>query len=290
MFQSLDEANRQRAIEVSADINEAVSGSGYTSIRDICQDEGVEVGPAAPSRARCTFLGQVFTPADLLGQSAAATIDNELGWLTTSDELSEAVVGIVGALISSLSNLAISGPISDTPGNDGSAAYLACVKACGPLVGTSDPNAYGYCVQQCSPELNTGPGPGSEDGGGGTGVCRDTGTGTANYTGALQSAIDAVIANNPNGIADASNTTANSLAFLDFVVQELQSAGFNATTNVLNGNDNPNSGDLIAVWQNGDSKIERYDAIVSVGAGDRPLRDAATSSGFTGDIPLSCSP
>lgn len=157
-FQSLDEANRQRSIEVSADMNEAVSGSGYTSIRDVCQDEAVE-GPTLPSRARCTFLGQVFTPADLLGQSTAATIDNEMGWITSSDELSEVFIGVVGALINRLSNLSFSGPISDTPpADDGSNAYLTCVNACGPLA-TDDPNGYGYCVQACSPELNTGSAP-----------------------------------------------------------------------------------------------------------------------------------
>jgi len=123
---------------------------------------------------------------------------------------------------------------------------------------------------------------------GGGGTCVDSGNTAANYDGDLQSAIDAVIANNPNGIADASNTTDNSFAFLDFVVQELQSAGFNATTNVLNGNDNPNTGDLIAIWRNTDSTIERYDAVSNAGAGDMSMRNAATVQ-YTGDIPLSCS-
>ena len=128
----------------------------------------------------------------------------------------------------------------------------------------------------------------SPDGGGGSGYCVDSGTGVANYSGDLQSAIGAVIAANSNGVADALNTTENAFIFLNAVATELEVNGFNATTNVKNGNDNPNSGDLIAVWREGDDTIERYDAVANVGAGDRPMRNAATSGQFTGDIPLDC--
>jgi len=135
-----------------------------------------------------------------------------------------------------------------------------------------------------NPESTPTPTPTPTPGGG---ACRDKG-GTADYAGNLRTAIDAVIAENPNGIADALNTTTNSFAFLNLVAQKLQADGLNATTNVKNGNDNPNTGDLIAVWKSGDSTIERYDAVINAGAGDMPMRDAATAGQFTGDIPLSC--
>jgi len=125
-------------------------------------------------------------------------------------------------------------------------------------------------------------------GGGGTGACRNAG-GTANYSGALKNALDAVINANQGGIANALNTTSNSFTFLGFVVQELQANGFNATTDVLNGNDNPNQGDLVAVWKNSDSTVERYDVVAGVGAGNTPLREAGSEIvEFSGDIPLSC--
>ena len=131
------------------------------------------------------------------------------------------------------------------------------------------------------------PGGGGGGGGGGTGACRDPGGTVANYAGDLEDAIDAVIDSNPGGIANEPNTWENSSIFLGYVAEELQSAGFNATISVSNGNDNPNSGDLIALWQNGDTTAERYDAVNSAGAGNQSMRNAATV-GYTGDIPLSC--
>lgn len=129
-------------------------------------------------------------------------------------------------------------------------------------------------------------------GNGGSGTCRNPGNTTAYYTGNLSTAINAVIAENPEGIADKLNSTENSFSFLNFVAGKLQSAGFKATTNVKNGNDNPNTGDLIALWREGDSTIERYDAIADAGAvpgtsESGPLRTKITTD-FTGDIPLSC--
>ena len=140
------------------------------------------------------------------------------------------------------------------------------------------------------PGLGTSPtgggGGGGGGSGGGTGVCRNAG-GSANYAGALRGALDAVINANPGGIANQPNTEANGFTFLDYVSKELQSTGFNATTNVKNGNDNPNQGDLIAVWRSGDTAVERYDAIRDSGKANLPLENS-TVTDYTGDIPLSC--
>ncbi len=133
----------------------------------------------------------------------------------------------------------------------------------------------------------TGVNPPPGNGGGGNYRCVDVGPESPNYEGALRSAIGAVIAANPAGIADELNTEANGFIFLDYVAAELQRAGYAATTSVLNGHDSPNRGDLIAVWRSSDSTIERYDAIGGSGAGDTALR-ATWSTQYTGDIPLSC--
>ena len=171
--------------------------------------------------------------------------------------------------------------------------YIRCVEAChqavklspgNDLIGPDHIGPNGTWVDSFSGV--TPPPPGGGGGGGGGGTCSDQG-GTANYQSNLRSALNAVITNNPDGIADQLNTRDNSFTFLGHVVQELQSAGFNATTAVLNGNGNSNSGDLIAVWQSGDSTIERYDAIIGVGDANRLLRNA-TQTDFTGDIPFSC--
>ncbi|HEY4528264.1 MAG TPA: hypothetical protein VJJ48_00350 [Candidatus Paceibacterota bacterium] len=108
------------------------------------------------------------------------------------------------------------------------------------------------------------------------------------YEAALETAIAIAINNNPT-IADSLNTTENSFAFLGVLVPEVRRLGLNATDRVLNGNNNPNRGDLIAVWREGDSDMERYDVIDSTGAGDRTIRAAAGArGGFVGFIPLSC--
>ena len=128
-------------------------------------------------------------------------------------------------------------------------------------------------------------------GGGGTGPCADDGLGTANFEGDLASAIDEVISTNPGGIADALNTAENSGTFLDEVAAVLQSRGFEATSEVLNGNGNDSStNDIIAIWKPGELKLERYDAIASAGAfpgssDSGPLRDKISPQ-YTGDIPV----
>ncbi len=138
LFGSLDEANAQRGIEQSGDINEALAGSGYTSIRGACQDQLAgtgNTGPSQPSQARCAFMGKIFTPADLLGKATASTIDNDLGWLVSSDELSEVIIAIGAALTNRMANLAISNPSNDyktAPEADtsNSSGYLACINSC----------------------------------------------------------------------------------------------------------------------------------------------------------------
>lgn len=124
------------------------------------------------------------------------------------------------------------------------------------------------------------------NGGNPNAICKSSG-GSADYSGALRSAINAVLIASPDGIADALNTGANGFKILGFIAEELKKSGFNATTNVKNGNDNPNQGDLIALWKSSDTTVERYDAIAGSGAGNEPLKNKMGTD-YTGDIPLSC--
>src|SRR3989344_9610345 len=171
LFGSLDESARQRALAQSSDVYEATSGSGYTSIRDGCQDQlaGTGVaGPSQPSQARCVFMGQVFTPGDLLGKSAASTIDNDLGWITSSDEISEVIIAIGTAIVNRMVNLATSSPSNDynsapkadTSNSDG---FFACINSCQKANDLSCQNncakAWGYNV----PEASSTPPPDDEE-------------------------------------------------------------------------------------------------------------------------------
>lgn len=80
---SEQELDKQRKVEEKADTQEAVSGSGYTGLRTGCEGAG-------PNR-KCAVLGKIVTPPDLLGRSAAKTIDAEFDWLTSSDEITETI-------------------------------------------------------------------------------------------------------------------------------------------------------------------------------------------------------
>ncbi len=160
LFGSLDEAARQRALEQSGDVNEAVGGSGYTSIRDTCAGNG--------ANSKCVFMGNVFTPGDLLGKTAASTIDADLGWLVTSDELSEVIINIINASINRLANLAKAKTLNDynnsPPVSDGTTdAFNQCSKAC---------NGNQQCMLSCAQEASDlVPNPDESPPGGGGQVC-----------------------------------------------------------------------------------------------------------------------
>lgn len=123
LFEALDELKKQRDLEQIADLSEA-SPSGYTSIRDGCNDAppvgAGETGPEIQySNARCKFMGQVFTPADLLGKTAATTIDAEMGWLINSQQIADIVVGILNAVVDRVGNLAESALLDDSGNGSG---------------------------------------------------------------------------------------------------------------------------------------------------------------------------
>ncbi len=120
---------------------------------------------------------------------------------------------------------------------------------------------------------------------GGGGQCvEETGN---QYAGALRQAMDAVLAARPD-VAALPNTDANDRGnariFLALVETQLLSMGYQATDEVLNGNNNPSTGDIIAVWRTGDSEMERYDAI----NGAASTVGQAAQTNFAGFIPLNC--
>jgi hypothetical protein len=103
------ELGLQRALEKEGDLSEAVAGSGYTSYRDACQGEG--------SGARCVLLGQVVTPASLLSQSVASTIDQDFNWLTGSDEISEIMIAVIYATVNRMVSLATAPTVEASQGD-----------------------------------------------------------------------------------------------------------------------------------------------------------------------------
>ncbi len=328
----------QRALEASTDYGEITSGGGYTGTRakcqgsgpsGICRDTPLAPGDQGPTRktctnnqskicdtnadcvvlnsaARCTFLGEVLTPGKLLGDAASNYVDKNVGWLITSDELSEVILSMIGGIINRMTNFRThtkSGnpendgtPVDDTEGPSVNNAFKACIKNyCNGLVSNEYTDCYLRCLNESPPGSSGGvppsppPAPGV--------VCTDPGNTSPRYFNDLVSAVNAVIAINPGGIADQPNTAANSLTFLNIVVNQLISAGLQATTNVLDEASNPNPGDLIGVWRTGDFVLDRYDVVIrDTELSAMPLRIAVQpdstppvpndSVSFSGQVPL----
>ncbi|KKS13222.1 MAG: hypothetical protein UU70_C0020G0002 [Candidatus Yanofskybacteria bacterium GW2011_GWA1_41_6] len=100
---ALDEVAKQRALESSADINEAISGEGYTARRKACETTG--------NGARCVVLGTVLTPGSTLSGTVKSTFQSELDWLANSDELNEVIASLIERFVNRLLN--IEAPDSD---------------------------------------------------------------------------------------------------------------------------------------------------------------------------------
>lgn len=140
--------------------------------------------------------------------------------------------------------------------------------------------------------------PNEEESGRGGGQCADTGN---KHQAALRSAIDAVIAANPSvanlpNIEDGSSgrgLKANGKIFLTLVAEYINTSGgsLRATAEVLNGNNNTSTGDIIAVWRAEDSVMERYDAMAGATQrpdGSWPTVGEGAQTNFEGFIPLNC--
>jgi hypothetical protein len=246
LFQSLGEVNRQRSLEESSDLNQAIANKGFTgksgkNANDSCKTKD--------ANGRCIEYKDIKTPGTVISDSVAATVQQELAWITNVHDVGEVISAATEVLLNR-------------------------------LIDFSNPNEGDY-MSYDEPQLPDSP---PEDGGGG--ACSDPGNSTANYAGDLRDAENAVISNNPN-LADSLNDIPNSEAFIGLVVSQLISNSFQASGNVLNGNGVPHPENYVAIWQSGDSVMERYEAVNHAGDGDMTIREAAQTD-FSGDIPLSC--
>jgi hypothetical protein len=114
-------------------------------------------------------------------------------------------------------------------------------------------------------------------------ICCDDGTGIPNYADALWNAMADVVNSEP-WVGDLLNTQANTWNEFFPRVRNRLAGELDSSWTVLNGNGNPSSGDLFAVWVTGSTTMERYDVIQSVDGG-LLIRDSLQTL-FTGDIPI----
>ncbi|MEK7125229.1 MAG: hypothetical protein AAB864_02490 [Patescibacteria group bacterium] len=91
---ALSEVNKQRALEVSADLNEARTGQGFLATRGSPQASCKQRNASG----RCVFFADIKSPSGYVAASVGATINQELAWLTNADELNEVLVRVITRL------------------------------------------------------------------------------------------------------------------------------------------------------------------------------------------------
>lgn len=101
-FQALDEAKIQRSIEEQGDLNEALSGRGFTSVRGSTAQDSCQI---AGANGRCLVYKDIKQPGSILSDSVSTTIEKELEWVVSSDELNELLVDVSERLVLRLGNL-----------------------------------------------------------------------------------------------------------------------------------------------------------------------------------------
>lgn len=96
------EAAKQRALEQEADRAEAEASGGYLGRRGRGASESCLV---TAETGQCIVYKDVLTPGSTLQQSVAATVQQEIAWVTNADELGEVISSFTGQLLNRMLNL-----------------------------------------------------------------------------------------------------------------------------------------------------------------------------------------
>ncbi len=244
------------------------------------------------AEGECIKDGPIQTPGKLLETGLSNTLGGGIRQLELADEFDEIASALMGQLLQKTLFNSTTGlrktDLSTVPGTGTRAPSVLDIDGDGVPDGQDNDNdgELDWCFfgnidddTSFSPPCRPS-GQGEEEGG----QCLAEGNA---YEGILRDAMDAVLAERPD-IGDLPNIEEggrqNARRFLALVVTKIESRGYHATDTVLNGNNNPSTGDIIAVWKDGDDDMERYDAIIGGAATIR----AAVTADFTGFIPLNC--
>lgn len=101
LFMSLDEVAKQRAIEESADVNEAAA-TGFTSKRGKDAKSSCSV---KSKDGRCLIYKDILTPGGILSGAVMSGIESELQWVASTDELNELIASGINLILNRLTDL-----------------------------------------------------------------------------------------------------------------------------------------------------------------------------------------
>lgn len=102
LFQSLGEADKQRAIEESADLSEA-GPTGFTSTRGRNAADNCAI--RSTTEGRCLVYKDILTPGGVLSGAVMSGIESELQWVASTDEMSELIATAINVLVNRLWDL-----------------------------------------------------------------------------------------------------------------------------------------------------------------------------------------
>ena len=216
LFSSLDESSKQRSLEKSSDLNEALAGQGFTSKRgsgaaDNCSVKG--------ENGKCLVYKNIKTPGSVINDSVAATVKSELDWITNVDELSELVSTATTLIFNRLNDL-------------------------------GNPNEGDYAFYE-EPEIADPPNTGEGNGDNPDPTPNEGIPPAPNKIGIVQ----AVAAEFPNYLANSCQDAGGSWQFMDEVVKRLHESDPKFGYNGKRGNINDPSKDAIAYYY-GDGQPE----------------------------------
>lgn len=226
---SVDEANRQRSLEQSADVNQAVANKGFLGRSgDNAKDSCLQTDDAG----QCLAYKDIKTPGTVIGDAVGATFQQELAWVANVDELNELVATAVEVLVNRLKNLS----------NPNEGDYV--------IPGEVEYNPNTLPTEEPTSGLN----------------CEEKGL-SDNYANDVRGAVSQFLGANPEiaNLPDDGEGGPNNDRFMNGVVSILSSRGF-TIGRILHVATGKLSGDAIIVGHNPpDRDGEVYDLLVGVG-------------------------
>ncbi len=103
MLLSMAELQAQRALESGSDVNQAVSGLGFTSRTGYGPEDSCLL---RASNGSCIVFKNILTPGSALQGTAVSVVQEELAWLTNVNSLQGIISDLTSTLMSRVLNLA----------------------------------------------------------------------------------------------------------------------------------------------------------------------------------------